>query len=608
MTSAALPQTDLAAPASAKTFGTQLIVGGILCAILLGLVTNLSMPWESDQPAKAAQILEIANRHSYFLTNDVPGCYFLKLFPFYYSASALLYTVTGGDIFAFMNLCSAVFGVVSVLALAWAFRNAFGIQPTWTCLTLLAMPLFVITYTYGNETAWSVAFFSLSLALVSTARRDLHFAAGCAVAISLFCRADTMFFAPYWLIWSLLFCKGNEGESWIKRLLLPIIAFAVTAGALWLLLMREIPKPPTSFEWSWNLKLIAAYLTYPFNPSIVLLGAIGWLLLIKQRPAYAWAHLLLLLPVAFYIRNLSSPKYVICLLLFYGLPAAYLFQQARSSFRVVMVVAIAVWFFVGLSPFGVFGPTGASRWYVPTSDGPCPIGGYLAFYARSHDGVYQVKQAEHIAQARDFVDFAKNSDGKYWIAGHWPSGAFPIVRAWGETGTPEQAARVNQIINAPGSQGEEQPNDGTRLLVYRSGYLDLSSMDTGMQKLVREWMAKGQLRPVGPGASQLLPTLVELGNHIPEKENSALGKRLLFAIDYFKGHMAFEQPEFIAPYRAISLAAPGATADAEPIYHDEQVAVFDRPVAGAKIFSYAYPTRYFEQKSPIPQFHGHLAK
>jgi hypothetical protein len=222
--------------------------------------------------------------------------------------------------------------------------------------------------------------------------------------------------------------------------------------------------------------------------------------------------------------------------------------------------------------------------------------------------VYQIKQDEHIAQTRDFVEFAKNSDGNYWIAGHWPAGSFPLVRALGEFGTPEQRARIEKIQNAAGSQGGQQPNDGTRLLVFRSGYLDLSSMDTGMQKLVRAWLAKGQLRPVGPGAAQLMPTIIELGSHIPEGENSVLGRRLLFAIDHFKGHMAFEQPEFIAAYRATSWAPPGIAANVEPIYRDEQVAVFDQPIAGAKIFSYSYPTIYFEQKSPIPQFHGHLAK
>lgn len=608
MTSIELPRTDARASATTKSFGAQLIIGGILCAIVLGLVANLSMPWESDQPAKAAQILEIANRHGYLLTSDVPGCYFLKMFSLYYAASGLIYTITDGNIFTFMNLSSVFFGVVAALSFAWALSNAFRIAPIWSLLTLLCMPLFVITYTYGNETAWSTAFFLLSLALISTPRRPFHYMAGCAVAASLFCRADVMLLAPFWLAWSLLFCKTDEADSWIKRLLPPTAAFLIASAVLWLLLLREIPQASTGFEWNLNLKLIAAFVVYPFNPSIVLIGAIGWLLLVKHRPSYAWAHLLLLLPVAFYIRNLSSPKYVICLMLFYGLPAAYLLDRARSSLRIVMIAAVAIWFFVGLSPFGIFGPTAASRWYLPTSDGPCPIGGYAAFYARAHQGVYQVKQVEHIAQTRDFVEFAKNSDGNYWIAGHWPAGSLSLVRAVGEFGTSEQQARVEKIKNAPGSQGGEQPNDGSRLLLFRSGYLDLSSMDTGMQKLVREWLAKGQLRPVGPGAAEPLPTLIELGNYIPENENSVLGKRLLFAIDHYRGHMAFEQPEFIAPYRATSWAAPDTKADVEPLYRDKQVAVFDRPIEDANIFSYAYPTRYFEQKSPIPQFHGHLAK
>lgn len=588
----------------------QFVVGGILYAIALGLVVNWSLPWESDQPAKAAQILEIANRHDYLISDAVPGCYRLRMFPFYYSASALLYSVTGGDIFAFMNFSSAAMGVVAGLSLAWAFYNVFKIAPIWTLLTLICMPLFVITYTYGNEAAWSVAFFCLSLALVSSTRRGLHYAGGAAVAISLFCRPDVVLLAPYWLAWTMLFCKSTPGEPWLLRVFRPASVFVLTAIALWLLLVRQIPETETAFEFNFNLKLMAGFLSYPFNLSVVLLGAIGWLVLVKQHRAYAAAHLLLLVPFAFYARNLSSPKYIVCLLIFYLLPAVFLIDRVKTPLRAAMLALVAVWFFVGVSVFGVFGPRASSLWYLPSVDGPCPIGGYLGFYARAHAGDYQRKQAENISQFGDFLEFAKIAPGHYWIAGNWPLNSRSLFWARGEFGTPEQQARVESICNAPGSLGREQPNDGSRIVMFRTGYISQETLHADLAQRVRSWLDKGQFRPVGGGASDVLPTVIEIGDHIPAGDSRMLGQRILFAVDYYHSHMIFEQPEFIAPYRPTSWVPASAVAavDAEPIYRDAEVAVYDRPVEGAKILSYVWPADYYKLSAPPVKFHGRQAE
>ena len=40
---------------------------------------NLESPWESDQSAKAAQIMEIADANDYLLSDSLTRCYFLKL-------------------------------------------------------------------------------------------------------------------------------------------------------------------------------------------------------------------------------------------------------------------------------------------------------------------------------------------------------------------------------------------------------------------------------------------------------------------------------------------------------------------------------------------------
>jgi hypothetical protein len=586
-----------------------ILLTGLICLAVCALSTNLWMPWESDQMSKAAQILEIANQDDYLLSENVYGYYRLRLFPFYYSASALLYNFVGGDIFAFMNVSSVVLGVVAGISLALALQKTFGISPLWTGLTVIAMPLFVTTYSYGNEAAWSMAFFLGSLALVALKSRGWHYAGGAAVAISLFCRPDVLWLAPYWLAWVALFCKTDRDESWITRMLHPSLAFLAAALVLWVALVRHVPPFNPEFEWNWNLKLIAAYLSYPFNVSVVLLAAIGWLVLMKRNATYAWAHLLLLIPFAFYARTLASPKYIIGLLIFYGLPMAFLLHISGNRLRAAMIGLVFIWFFVGVSVFGLFGPREASLWYLPTADGPCPIGGYVSFYARAASGGYQHKQLERIAEMRDLIAFAKSATDRYWIAGHWPSNAYSLLRVWDELGTAEERARVEAIIDAPGTQDQAQPDDGSKILVLRSGYTDISTMPADLSQRVTQWLNKGQLRPHGP--REALPTVIEVGDHLSEGLNSMLGKRLLFVIEHYKGHMIFEQTEFISEYRASSwlpTADTNKSGTARPIYSDAEFTAYDVPVEGGKIFSYAWPARYYVFSSPNPQRRGTLAK
>jgi hypothetical protein len=506
-----------------------------------------------------------------------------------------------------MNISSVAMGVLAGVSIAFAFYRAFRIAPYWTALTFVAMPLFVINFSYGNEVAWSMAFFFLSLALLTIDRRGWHSAAGVAIAASLFCRADVVLLAPYWLAWAFLFAHTAADEPWFKRILPPTIAFIVTALALFVLLVRQLPLSVVSFTWAFNPKLIVAYLSYPFNFSVVALGAIGWLLLLRYHRAYAWAHLLLLFPFLFYVRNLSSPKYIICFLLLYGLPTAFLLARASKPWRALALTAMAVWFFVAVSIYGVFGPKSASLWYLPTVDGACPIGGYLDFYARARSGGYQFKQVSHINEMLDFVDFAKSATSRYWIAGPWPNNTFPLVKARGELGTPEQQSRIEAIINEPGSRGPDQPNDGAKPLMFRSGYTDLGSIDEDLAAKIRSWLSKGQVRAQGPRAAGPLPTLIEVGDQIPEGADTTLGKRLLFVIDYYSGHMIFEQPTFHAPYRATSwlpASSTSAPTGIEPIYRDEQFVAYDQPVDGAKNYGYVWPAPYFQMKSPKPKWHG----
>jgi hypothetical protein len=585
----------------ARTHALQLVAATAIVIVALAYTVNLSMPWESDQVPKAAQIIEIANRHDYLLSSDLPDTYRLRLFPLYYSVSGLLYSAIGGNVFAFMNLSSVVIGAAAGIFFVEALRRAFGVGPVWSAITIVAMPLFVITFSYGNEVAWSMAFFFLSLALVASPSVWQHYAGGVAVAAALSCRADILLLAPYWLAWTALYCRTPQPEPWFKRLLRPSAAFILAEALLWVALVRQVPEGDASFGFGWNPLLIVAYLVYPFNPSVVLLGAVGWALLLRKYRAYAICHLLLLIPFAFYARNLASPKYLASLMLFYGLPTAWLLNLARPGMRAAMLALIGLWAMFGISNYGVFGPNRASVWYLPTADGPCPVGGYLHFYSKARQGEYQVKQVSHVAQFAALVKSAPHLDGPYRIIGIWPSSVVPYFRALEQLGTPEQRDRLEQIFRATLTP-EDSPPLETRSLAVLSGYTDLAHMNDALAEKTREWLRRGQLRPLDPTATDPLPTWIELGDHIPENENAELGQRLLFATKHDQEQMIFELPSFVADYRSTTWLPAEAAAllkgAPEPIYRDEEFVAFDKSIDGGKTYGFVWPAKYFRMKSP----------
>ena len=244
------------------------------------------------------------------------------------------------------------------------------------------------------------------------------------------------------------------------------IVSGAASGLLWILLVREIPESPLSFDFKTNFMLMAAFLSYPFNPSVVIIAAIGWLALWKINFRYAMVHLLLVLPLAFYFRNLSSPKYVILFILFYGIPASLLLSRAAWYVRACGVAAILFWWVVGLSNFGVFGPGRAALWYVPTADGPIPTGGYVTFYERAREGFYQAKQEERITLTSKLAEA-----GQIYRPGR--ACVRPIRHHLGTVRTGASSAsraRIRPAHSATRKGGRHQVRNGANRL-YRAGPL-----------------------------------------------------------------------------------------------------------------------------------------
>jgi hypothetical protein len=581
---------------STRRAGEYITPAVILAASLaiFAYTVNLESPWESDQSAKAAQILEIADANDYVLSDSLTRCYFLKLYSLYYSVSGLVYEIVGGPIFRFMNLSSIAAGTLLVLSTAYAIRNALDVHPLWSAAVLLSMPLVVLSSTYGNEAIWALAMLSLALFLATCRTSWLYYGSGVAMACAIFCRADMVFAAPFWLAWAALFSPFEKTRTRLMRRVFCLAAVSGAAGALlWLLLVREIPESPLSFDFKTNWVLMAAFLSYPFNPSIVIIAAIGWLAIWKLNPRYAIVHLLLVLPLVFYFRNLSSPKYVIVFILFYAIPAALLLSRAAWYVRACGVAAILFWWVVGLSNFGIFGPDRAALWYVPTADGPIPTGGYVKFYERAREGFYQTKQQERIALTSKLAEAGQIIGSDVRVLGQYDTISEPYVRVHRRRAGQE----FDPVVPPLAKEGD------TKFVMVRTGYVGLGRFAPKWVETIRAYLDKGQVRPVFADEAQAkpFPDVVEIGEQVPEGTNRALGRRIAFLQDYYQGHMAFELPEFIADYAATSwtVSPKQATDASNRIYKDDEFIGFDREESGARqLLGFPWPARIYNFRAP----------
>jgi hypothetical protein len=570
---------------------TPLVIIAASLAIFAYAV-NLSSPWESDQSAKAAQILEIADANDYLLSDSLTRCYFLKLYSLYYSASGLVYDIVGGPVFQFMNLSSILAGTLLVLSTAYAARNALGAHPLWSATVLLSMPLVVVSSTYGNEAIWALAMLALALFLATCRTPWLYYVSGVAMACAIFCRADMVLAGPFWIAWAALFGPVEEPRtSLVRRIIWLAIVFGAASGLLWILLVREIPEPPLAFEFNTNFLLMAAFLSYPFNPSIVIIAAIGWLVIWKLNFRYAIVHLLLVLPLAFYFRNLSSPKYVILFTLFYGIPAALLLCRAAWYVRVCAVSAILFWWVVGLSNFGIFSPDQAALWYVPSADGPIPTGGYVKFYQRAREGFYQAKQDERLELASRLAAATSQIAADVRVLGQYDEISLPYVRYVRR----HRGADIDPLIPAQAQDGDN------KFVMVRTGYIGLARFAPKKFDLLRGYLEKGQVRPVFEDDDRPFPDVIEVGEQVPEGTNAILGRRIAFLQDYYQGHMAVQLPEFIPEYAATSWikASEQASAGQNWIYKDDEFIGFDREEDGARqMLGFPWPARIYNFRPP----------
>jgi hypothetical protein len=571
--------------------GPNQLIALALCALVslaaFLFAMNWEFPWEGDQPAKAAQIVEIADTNDFFLSENLVDHYKVHLFAFYYSVSALIYKVVGGDILAFMNLSSVVAGVIFVAALANSNWRLFRIHPGWTTFTLLSMPAVVINFSYGNEVAWSMCLLTLSLMLATYRHSAIYYLSGFAYAAAVYSRVDLVLVGPFWLAWSVWVARPNEGDI-VPRFIKMCLSSALAGAILWLLLLRRVPETNDDLHWADSIKFILAMLVYPFNPSAMLFVIPGWIMLFKSHRTAALILLLLLLQLFYYIGVLASPKYLMPLVFGFGLVVPLFLDRVKWQWRVPAIGLMLIWYVFSVSIYGVFGPEHGRRWYLPTVDGPCPTGSYLSFYNSARKGEYQVKQEEAVSISQTLFKYFEEHPDAPPLFGYRPVTALGLAAHEMGIKIPEKAT----VWAEP-----DQPV----MLMIRPAYLFTARMwiNPEHRKVFDEWINHGQVRGVGDDADAALPSLIEFGPGISEGNDYELSERILFMNKYYQGHQLHKVEEFVPEYRSLTWVPINLVpAGAKPVYQDDEFAALEQPVEGGDVYGYVWPEAYYGERHP----------
>ena len=275
--------------------------------------------------------------------------------------------------------------------------------------------------------------------------------------------------------------------------------------------------------------------------------------------------------------------------LFYVVPAAWLLSTSRVWLRAVMVACIAFWWIFSLSNFGFFGPTTGPYWYLPTADNAIPTGSYLTFYRKmSGDFYVQRYQSElsYVDQAVVRLCAAPPQEPQVlWGTFNFHS-LFYVTMKRGRLSDYTSYFSWNPDLILP-----QDPR--TRIFMIQTSYLWPKVLPPAEHDKFVEWLKEGRVREViGDGGP--FPPMVEIGPLVPARTGDELGKRILFAEQYYLGSLSMPRNEMIADYGTLSWVrrdqAQGNSFT--PIYSDGDFAAYDEVMNGGRVFGLHFPKQY----------------
>ena len=380
----------------------QLVLFSLLTAVILLGAANLDMPWEQDQPAKAAQNHALIAWD--FHLSDTPNLYRLDKFPLFYLISSFLQSATELGDYKAMNVLAIACGIIFFPAAALLSSRFFGATALLAFAALLSCPAIFLTFIYGNEAALALLFLSLSIlsALASNGSLAMALVAGLLAGSAALSRIDYAVFivvVPLFQLVSKSAPRLQMNPRSLRCAATTLVTGFLLFAACYGLLLRSAPIAGT-FEHKFNLLQTGAYLAYGLGVFLVLPAVAGLIIQFKRN----WLLGLLLIAVSshalLYTWMFSSTKYVLPLFL-----AAAIFSAigltviwARRPFAVIALL-VAPWL-LSITPFGVKWGQAGALYFVPTDDGPLPSGAFLSFYRLVGEGFFQQRYIDEEEQIR----------------------------------------------------------------------------------------------------------------------------------------------------------------------------------------------------------------
>jgi hypothetical protein len=246
-----------------------------------------------------------------------------------------------------------------------------------------------------------------------------------------------------------------------------------------------------------------------------------------------------------------------------------------------------LFWFVAVTPFGVFGPARGGHWVAPAGHGPVAFGAYLSFYRHLHSGFFGVRYSA-LQKTWEIALHSLNLDPRpMLVIGSSDDHMLNLICE--EHGIAR--ASVPITIDLPGD-AIAQP---LRFVMLFNGYSRLSYLThPGAETLVRQWLAAGQVAPLpGDQTQQALPYIVEIGPTV-KHGFKALGQRILLADSFAHGGGLAPLQYFTADYGAFCFLPVSTNPLTEPD-HEYLFAADSRCSRASVIWGNWWPSVYYQR-------------
>jgi hypothetical protein len=300
--------------------------------------------------------------------------------------------------------------------------------------------------------------------------------------------------------------------------------------------------------------------------------------------------------LVFYAWNLSSPKYIISLALLFGITSSYFLHTSKKWVKITSVGLVAIWYFISISPYGLFFFREGAGIIIPTADGAIPSGSYIWFYQNVRNGFYQQKyesEIESFQRALIYIESIPNNQGAI-------VGSFNTQFADLDLAQSDHYAELRQWIRQNVFLDRFPNENKSKYVLLQRTYLSINKMDPQIKDKFLEYLKNGQIRTI-VNESNPFPSVIEVGDYIPFGNDVELSKRILFATGYYRDNGFLKSDtayEFYWPSYWVKTMVSGGGQAYQALYNDSQWSMYSQSVKDGQLWMLELPSFYLGERNP----------